>query len=472
MVSIIIVPRSTWVEFTDIFVVPIVDQYLLYAPLHRYARVVNRADMFQIRRSLHGEAVQLDPGLAAIASQPASAQPALTPTPQGAITAPLFLGLITTHDCNMGCRYCGFSTPKNARLTMPVELAKTAIDRYLDILQHSGAHFGEIQFFGGEPFFNNRVVEFSVGYARSAAAKKGIEVRFEVTTNGLLSPERAEWVADHFGAVVLSFDGLAEAHNRTRPLRGGQDSFERVFKTAKILSEGSADLIIRACVTAESAGQMPAMAEWAARQLIPSAVCFEPLTPSEVSARHGLMPPEPVAFAKYFCQAEDILAGYGIKTVTSGTDLDRLQRSYCPVGKDVIIVTPDGAVNACYLNEESWLSAGLDFHFGRITSDPPQLEINDQNLSVIRAMDGSHNALCSACLCKYHCAGGCHISHRAVQQADQYDNICIQTRLITIAKLLKKIGAQDLYQRWLSSLDTQQDFSASRPSDHLQQVPA
>lgn len=437
----------------DLFAIPILDQFLLYAPLSKYARVLSKGELENLRQALESKGNHTNPFSAQILSYLQTHNFTADPIPQGRLSRPFFLGLITTRGCNMGCRYCDFSSVPKSSPSMAVELARSVIEAYLDLLSQTNQTFGEVQFFGGEPFFKNHIVEFTVGYARYAAQKRGIELRFEVTTNGMFSPKRCAWVADNLDAVVLSLDGMAQIQNLHRPQVSGAGSFEIVFQNAKILSEGNCDLIIRACVTEQSVSQLTNIASWFAENLIPSAVCFEPLTACELSNRHGLLPPSPLTFAVEYLKAEELLAQFGIPTMTSGTDIDRLQSSFCPVGKDAILVSPEGKLNACYLLEAAWEREGLDLCFGGILPGSSSFQINMEKLSAIRSLAAHPHPLCADCFCKYHCAGGCHVNHRAVRETNIQDRVCIQTRLITIGKLLKRLRKYELYQHWLKELE-------------------
>jgi len=124
---------------------------------------------------------------------------------------------------------------------MDPRLARTAIDWYLELVA-GGSATAQVHFFGGEPFCAPEVVEFAVHYARLKAAQVGCTVSFEVSTNGTLDEERCRWVADTLDSVLLSLDGPADMHDRQRARRGGQGSFEAVVRSARILSEGSAEL--------------------------------------------------------------------------------------------------------------------------------------------------------------------------------------------------------------------------------------
>jgi uncharacterized protein len=294
-------------------------------------------------------------------------------------------------------------------------------------------------------------VEFVHAYAREKAVKCGITLKFSVTTNGLMTERRAAWVADNFDSVVLSLDG-APYQDRHRPLINGSGSHKFIHRTAQILSEGNVDLTVRVCVTSESVTRLPDLAGELGDAYVPGAVCFEPLTESNLSRAHGLFPPDPFHFARQFCLAEDILASYGIETVVSGTDISMLDTGYCPVGKDALLVSPQGDVSACYLMESDWIRMGLDLKFGRLLVEEGDFYFDLEKLDRIRKLARQPAALCDTCLCRYHCAGGCHVNHHAIHQTQQYVSVCIRTRLVTIGKLLRQAGTTDFYHNWLNDL--------------------
>lgn len=364
----------------------------------------------------------------------------------------------------MGCRYCDFAAPKQTSPVMSLALARTAVDAYLNLIAASDERHANIHFFGGEPFFAADVVHFVVNYAAGRAAQAGMSVHFEATTNGLYSPTRCQWIADHFHTVVLSLDGPADIQNTQRPGINGQPLFEIVARNARILSGGSAELIIRACVTAETVAHLREIARWIAAEVSPRAVCFESLTPSALSKAAGFHPPDPWQFARHFHQAAQILAAAGIQTVLSTADTSAIRHTFCPVGQDALIVTPDGRVNACYLLAEEWQQQGLNLSLGQLTAGAEQFDLDMTAVHQIRQLPMRPKPRCAHCLCRYHCAGGCHVNHAGGD--GRYDDLCIQTRLVTITGLLAQLGLHDVIAAWHAD-DRLMQQTAWQPDDRL-----
>ena len=385
----------------------------------------------------------------------------------------MFLGFITTWKCNLRCLYCDFVHPDHNAPAMSMETAKVGLDYYFDLLTSSQITDADIQFFGGEPFLEKELVAFIVAFARKLGRQRNIRPIFEATTNGMFTAQWCQWVADNFDSITLSLDGREINQNRFRPIAAGNGSFSTVFENARLLSESGIDLTIRICVSDANVKEMEATAAWIAGQLPCDTVCFEALVPSGLSKKHHLPPPDPFEFARRFCLAEKILNEQGIQAITSGTDIEQMQLSFCPVGKDALIITPEGRINACYLTEEKWRKAGFDLNIGVIEGfmqNDAKVILNQSQIESIRQLGNTRKPLCLDCFCRYSCTGGCPVNHGVAFVQNQPDQICIQTRLITLARLLSRIGAEEAWQHLVNhmqdyaSLMQQTDFNIFRIS--------
>jgi uncharacterized protein len=430
----------------DVFAVCTNGKYLIYAPLHRILILVNKQAAKEIRHALisnlpnqstffpYIEILHL-PGEA-----PADSRHGLL--------NPVFLGIIPTRGCNMNCQYCDFASPKQDSPVMDFSMARQAINAFLILQKSAGRKEAEIHFFGGEPFFAGSVVHFSVEYARLRAGELGLDVRFEVTTNGLYNSRNGRWIAENFDSVVLSLDGPKDIQDRQRPAMGGKSAFATVINNARLFSLSTTELILRACITNETVTRMDEIARWFCQEFQPSTVCFETLTPSIQSQIAGLKAPDPYEFARNFYHAVQILNKHGIASVFATAETDVCRTSFCPVGKDALIVSPDGTIDGCYLLHENWEKRGLNLCLGQIRDG--DIVVSAEALRNVRNLNVENRPLCVDCFCRYHCAGGCHVNHDTNGPAGQFDSRCIQTRIITITNLLKRLGQDQLAEIWLS----------------------
>ncbi|MGD2205444.1 MAG: radical SAM protein [Anaerolineae bacterium] len=389
------------------------------------------------------------------------------PLPKQGRFVPDFLGLIPTRGCNLACEYCGFLTHQESDRIMDLQLARDAIRWYMDQVVCSGLGTAEIHFFGGEPFCADEVVDFAYHFARVKAAQVGCDVRFEVATNGTFDEDRCRWAANSLDSIILSLDGPDDIQNRHRPGRNGRPSFETVVRSAKILSQGEAELSFRTCVTAETVDRLPEIAAWLCREFRPAAVCFEPIQPTAPSQAAGLHPPQPWDFARNFIQSAQILEAHGVEAVYATSDIHTRRVSFCPVARDVAIVSADGTIDACYLLREDWEARGLDLRLGRV--EHGSVRLDDDAVPTIRDMNVWNKPLCTHCFCKWHCAGGCHVNHELSTTPGDYDDLCIQTRIIALRNILKAMEREDLVHGLLRTPQAL-DRAVWQPIDTLSEV--
>jgi len=346
---------------------------------------------------------------------------------------------------------------------MDLELARDAVEWYMDLVQ--GTDDVEIHFFGGEPFYAPEVLDLAVHLARLRAQDRGSTVRFETATNGAFGEARCRWAADHLDTLVLSLDGPPDIHDAHRPYKDGRGSYRTVDRSARILSEGACDLYLRSCVTDETVHRMPEIAAWFCENYGPQGVSFEPVQPMETPSGMSFAPPEPFAFARHFFQAAEILERYGIEPVYASADIHTQRVSFCPVGQDAVIVSPDGSIDACYLLEQEWQARGMDLHLGTIAGRG-HVQVDPEAIAATRRLNVWNKPACAKCFCRWHCAGGCHVNHPLPDAPGNYDRLCYQTRLIAARNLLQAMGRHDLTRQLAQDDDAMQRLAA-QPSDLL-----
>lgn len=144
-----------------------------------------------------------------------------------------YLELIMSEVCNFKCSYCvhfnnlGVSNRiKKSKKLMDFEVAKEAIDGYLNILRKHRKSIAEINFGGGEPLLAWKVVEQVLEYCQSNYSKK-FDFNFSINTNAsLITPKIAEKLKEYHVEIASSLDGLREGNNMVRLTKSGGDTFE------------------------------------------------------------------------------------------------------------------------------------------------------------------------------------------------------------------------------------------------------
>lgn len=146
--------------------------------------------------------------------------------------------VLTTLRCNFGCDYCVQGThDAGAPHMSPAAAAEVSawIESQLDAVRPARLL---LTFFGGEPLLNLPALEAIAGRAREAGASRGVEVAIDLITNGLLLTAA---VVDRLlplglRGVKITLDGDRDLHDRQRPLRGGQGTFDRIFENLRAVA--------------------------------------------------------------------------------------------------------------------------------------------------------------------------------------------------------------------------------------------
>ena len=140
------------------------------------------------------------------------------------------LCLHIAHDCNLACRYCFAEEGEyhGHRELMSYEVGKQALDF---LIANSGTRRNlEVDFFGGEPLMNWKVVKDLVRYGREQEKIHNKNFRFTLTTNGVsLNDEIMEFCNREMANVVLSIDGRKEIHDYMRPFPKGAGSYDLIL---------------------------------------------------------------------------------------------------------------------------------------------------------------------------------------------------------------------------------------------------
>jgi uncharacterized protein len=433
------------------FIIPVNNSFLLYSPLINVMALINGSAVRELKDQM--SLIQKNKGdkqsrFFGLAKDIHNGKTVFPMRKTGDVT-PDFLGIIPTRSCNGACNYCDFGADKAPFEKMSYQLAAKAVDWYSGLIKSKQRDILEVHFFGGEPMMARDVIEVIVQRGRLLASEQNIIPYFEISTNGQYDFADAEFLGQYFNKVVLSLDGLKEVQDRHRPVKSGKSSFENAIETAKIISGSDAELCIRCCVSQINVLNMEEFTEWLCRDLRITAINFEILCETTFTTTANLFPPDPVEFAIHFQKSREIGNHYGVEVVYASNISGTPVVSSCPVGKDTAIVSPDGRLSNCYLLPERWINAGLDLDFGKINiNEDVLIEIN--KIEAIRKMV-EDKPRCNNCFCQWSCAGGCHVGITNPGSSPEYDNFCIQTRLISAFTLLSDLGLNDKIEELIRS---------------------
>src|SRR5262249_37199795 len=96
-----------------------------------------------------------------------------------------------------------------------------------------------LTFFGGEPLLNLPVMYMLAERLWLASNRRDIPMVLNVITNGLLLTEEVVDRLQPYGlnGIKITLDGDRDTHNRMRPLRGGQGTFDRIIDNIRRVAD-------------------------------------------------------------------------------------------------------------------------------------------------------------------------------------------------------------------------------------------
>ena len=356
------------------------------------------------------------------------------------------LCLHIAHDCNLSCRYCFASEGEyhGKRELMSFEVGKSALD--LLVASSKGRTNLEVDFFGGEPLMNFDVVKELVAYGRSLEEKHGKKFRFTLTTNGvLLNDDILEFANKEMDNLVLSIDGRREVHDKMRPHRGGQGSYDEIvpkfIKAAN--SRDQMNYYVRGTFTHDNldfSEDVKHLSQLGFKQISVEPV-VAPLSESYAIKKEDI----PTILEQY-----DILAKYMLKMKEEGKafnffhfmiDLTGgpciLKRiSGCGSGTEYLAVAPNGDLYPCHQ------FVGMpDFLLGNVKTGVENTAVSDK----FKKCNVYSKEECRNCFAKYYCSGGCAANayNYTGDINGVYDIGCtLQRKRVECAIMLKAAGEE------------------------------
>jgi len=145
---------------------------------------------------------------------------------------------LMTLQCNFACDYCiqGDHGDYNAHAdSMSMDTAHRLCDWVEMKLDELGSARFALTYFGGEPLLNQPVMFAMAERLWRATRDRGVEMRTNVITNGLLLTPDVVDRLEPFGlnGIKVTLDGDQTTHDRMRPLRGGQGTFDRIIENIR-----------------------------------------------------------------------------------------------------------------------------------------------------------------------------------------------------------------------------------------------
>jgi uncharacterized protein len=312
-----------------------------------------------------------------------------------------------SQDCNLRCRYCyaGGGDYGSEPSLMNETTAKAVLDTFYRMFDH----IENIQFFGGEPFLNPRLIAFICRYLKERNQRGILKnlPNFGVVTNGtILSKEIIHLLKEFQIGVTISLDGPEYIQDNLR----GRGTYRSVQRFIQALDNNGIDFGFESTFTSahlDAGITLNTMMDFfsfnyncSEIHIPPVALCPEsPLALDRVSESQ-------VYRSAIEYSTENLLHGkatsisFATRLIDAYTEC-RPIRLYCPAGFATLSVDTQGNVFPCFM------FTGIDdFRFGNVFD--PVFPDRSKTKPIIRRLRGnekSKNPDCLTCWAFPFCSG-------------------------------------------------------------------
>lgn len=325
------------------------------------------------------------------------------------------LTVYLSDQCNAQCIYCYAASPRQrshaSEVHRNLETSPEAIlsaGRYVaDACVKHNTPFRLTLHGGGEPTLHWETLQWIVHQTKKLTHERGLDWKGHIATNGLVSEDRANWIADHFSSVSLSHDGPPDIHNTQRPRPDGRPTLALVERTLHILQDKAVPLYIRTTLLPAHVQRQQEIVQYLSHQCHATNIHLEPLYQVRDRANKGFQPSDASLFVEHFQEAKAWAGDHNVTLSLSGTRIQELHGPYCNTLRHTLHIIPGDVATACFFttNKESAMKThGVIGQWDR-TNDTFILDM--AKIDAHRRSAYHLPKSCRDCLCAYHCTRGC-----------------------------------------------------------------
>lgn len=334
---------------------------------------------------------------------------------------PECLTLYLSNQCNLACGYCYAVPPDEVRARMrtrvhaaPAEfplLSESVVVAAARLVAGHCAAKGKpltvVFHGGGEPTVHWDLLTRIWDHVACMSRAHGIRLWSYVATHGAVTEDRARWLGAHFDLVGLSCDGPPEIQHANRPFATGSTTAKMVERTARILSDEAASVVVRSTITPASVRRQSEIVHYVCGRLYARAIRFEPAYDGRGGPGRFFMPDDAEDFVAHYLEAQRAAEKWGADLQLSGVRIDELHGPYCNPSRGVLQLTPDGTASACFLSVGNQDPSDRILTVGELNSVTGEFLVDPVRMAAQRRQAAAIPGRCLGCHNVYHCARDC-----------------------------------------------------------------
>lgn len=343
---------------------------------------------------------------------PAYTLPALTE-----VATTLSAWLHITDRCNLRCDYCYLP---HKREDLSLENGRAAIAAtFRSAVKHQYQRV-KLKYAGGEPFIRFDLVAELHQYAQLLAQEYQLDLDGVVLSNGTLLTIDYITAMQAMGLrLMISLDGIADAHDQQRHYANGRGSFNDVARNIELALASGLIPDISVTVSGRNAHELPVLMRWILAHDLPFSLNF--YRENELSASFADLQLEETQIIEgmqsAFAEIESNMPSRSLlSSLVDRANLATSHQRTCGVGHSYLVFDQHGQASQCQMHQGQPIT---DVH----AEDPLALiradQVGIQNLPV-QEKEG-----CRDCEWRNWCTGGCPLAtYRATGRYDVQSPNC------------------------------------------------
>jgi sulfatase maturation enzyme AslB (radical SAM superfamily) len=319
---------------------------------------------------------------------------------------PQSLHVYLNRRCQLACQYCFSDLPK---VTDPAEVSVEAVCAAAKLVAKNcaGKNLPLVVVFhgGGEPVLSWRLIDTLQPELRRIADAHGLTLFRYIATNGVMTEQRARWLARSFDLVGLSIDGPSDIQSVQRPYRNSDgDNTIVILRTARILREAGTPVHVRVTLTSRSALRQAEICRYLCDNISPRAVSVEPVYLGGHADASMLIQEEHLeGFVASYFEARTEAHFHGVDWQMSGARLADVHGPYCNIFRQVLQLTPDDVASVCFKDVSEAQADKRGMLVGRFNGDA---QLDEGKIGSLHSVF-ARPKVCETCFLGYHCTYDC-----------------------------------------------------------------
>lgn len=322
-----------------------------------------------------------------------------------------------TNECNLRCDYCYINKTSEK---MDSDVGYASIDAIIRSAIYGQFKHLKLKFSGGEATLNLDLVFQLDEYARGKASKADLEYESVVLSNGVALGKSAirELIARNI-RLMISLDGVGDAHDLQRKFINGKGSFAWVNRTLDNLAVLELKPFISVTVTDRNTEMLPDTVRYLLDRNLPFNINFFRDNECAIQLDDLRIQDDKIinSLQGAFSIIESKLPDFSLLgMLVDRSSFNQAHEKTCGVGESYMVVDHKGQVAKCHMEiEKPVTDVYVDNPLAFIRAD----SLGIQNLAV------DQKEGCRDCEWKYWCTGGCPLlTYKATGRYDVKSPYC------------------------------------------------